>query len=119
MTSHLDISHHKGVATITLTSGKVNALCGDLLDELRGAAAALSSEGNVPGAVIITGGPKLFAAGADISEFASDTSSDGFALQDRQAVSELGNKFLEALNAVAAIPAPTIASIGGVVLGGG
>ena len=56
-----------GVAVVTLANGKVNALSQALVTELRDAATELS--GTPPGAVVITGGDRIFAAGADISEF--------------------------------------------------
>ena len=56
-----------GVAVITLRNGKVNALSSALLGELHGAVDELAAE--LPGAVVITGGERIFAAGADINEF--------------------------------------------------
>ena len=56
-----------GVAVITLRNGKVNALSSALLDELAAAVAELTAD--LPGAVVVTGGERIFAAGADISEF--------------------------------------------------
>jgi enoyl-CoA hydratase/carnithine racemase len=83
-----------GVAVITLNSPKVNALSQALLAELRAAAEDMTA--NPPGAVVVTGGERIFAAGADISEFGHD-----------------------ALNAVAAIPRFVIAAVSGFALGGG
>ena len=56
-----------GVAVVTLANGKVNALSSALLAELRATAEALTAD--PPGAVVVTGGERIFAAGADISEF--------------------------------------------------
>ncbi|MFA9563157.1 MAG: enoyl-CoA hydratase/isomerase family protein [Acidimicrobiales bacterium] len=95
-----------GVAVITLDNGKVNALSGALLDELHLVAADLMM--NPPGAVVVTGGEKVFAAGADISEFGGP-----------EQAAAIGGRFLASLNAVAAIPRVTIAAITGVALGGG
>lgn len=109
-----------GVATITLQHGKVNALSTQVLGELAAIAARLSDpSGPRTRAVIVTGGPRIFAAGADIVEFATDTGEDSFTLAAADRVREIGGSFLAALNAVAAIPAPTIASIAGFALGGG
>lgn len=108
-----------GVATITLRHGKVNALCVALLNELRDAARSITSGEVAARAVVITGGPKLFAAGADITEFASDPDPASFAVAAPERVREIGGAFLDALNAVAAIPVPTIASVSGFALGGG
>ena len=106
-----------GVAVVTLSHGKVNALSTAVLGRLADIAADLS--GNRPGAVVVTGGPRLLAAGADISEFAEDPDPASFEIAAGDRVREVGGAFLEALEAVAAIPAPTIASVSGFALGGG
>jgi enoyl-CoA hydratase/carnithine racemase len=115
------VSRPDGVEVLTLDHPRVNALCGDLLDQLETLVTEMArrplSEG--PRAVVITGGPKLFAAGADITEFAERGGAAPFALSDADAVARLGRAFLDALNAVAALPCPTIAAVNGVALGGG
>lgn len=95
-----------GVAVVTLENPKVNALSSEVLRQLLGAAERLIEE--PPGAVVITGGPKVFAAGADITE-----------LDGPDAARTLGDLFLRALGAVADIPRATVAAISGVALGGG
>ncbi|MGI9577785.1 MAG: enoyl-CoA hydratase/isomerase family protein [Microthrixaceae bacterium] len=105
-----------GVHVITLTNPKVNALNTALLDELAATAESMSS--NDARAVVVTGGEKVFAAGADITEFGDSTDS-GFEISQSDVVARIGGAFLAALNAVAAIPCPTIAAVNGVALGGG
>jgi enoyl-CoA hydratase/carnithine racemase len=95
-----------GVAVVRLQNGKVNALSSEVLRQLMAAAEDLTA--NPPGAVIVTGGDRIFAAGADITEFAGP-----------EEARVIGRLFLEALNAVAAIPRMVIASVTGVALGGG
>ena len=95
-----------GVAVVTLDNPKVNALSTGLLAQLRDVAVGLKDD--PPRAVLVTGGPKVFAAGADISEFGGPEDAE-----------RVGTHFLEALEAVAAIPRPTIAAVGGYALGGG
>ncbi len=56
-----------GVAVVTLNNPKVNALSRALLTELE--RVALGLQADPPGAVVVTGGDRLFAAGAEISEF--------------------------------------------------
>jgi enoyl-CoA hydratase len=56
-----------GVAVITLDNPKVNALSADLRQQLKEAAEALQAD--PPGAVVVTGGERIFAAGADITQF--------------------------------------------------
>ena len=95
-----------GVALVTLNSPKVNALSTALLARLHEVALELTS--NPAGAVVITGGDRLFAAGADISEFGGPSEAK-----------TIGASFHAALNAVAAIPSFTIAAVSGYALGGG
>jgi enoyl-CoA hydratase len=95
-----------GVAVVTLNNPKVNALSQAMLGELQAVADDLTN--NPPGAVVITGGERIFAAGADISEF-------GDAEQGRQITAT----FHAALNAVATIPRFVVAAVSGYALGGG
>jgi enoyl-CoA hydratase len=95
-----------GVAVVRLDRPKMNALSRALLAQLAGAAAELTDD--PPGAVVIWGGDRIFAAGADIAEF-------GGAEEAR----DIGGEFRRALDAVAAIPRVTIAAVTGYALGGG
>ncbi len=54
-----------GVAVVTLNNPKVNALSQAVLARLRAVAEDLTA--NPPGAVVITGGERIFAAGADLA----------------------------------------------------
>jgi len=95
-----------GVAVVTLDNPKVNALSQAVLARLTQVAADLTAD--PPGAVVITGGERLFAAGADISEFGGPEEAD-----------RIGAGFHTALDAVAAIPRFVIAAVSGYALGGG
>ena len=95
-----------GVALITLANGKVNALSTELLAEIQAAATELTND--PAGAVVITGGDRLFAAGADISQFGGPDEA-----------TTIGAAFHDALDAVAAIPRFVIAAVSGYALGGG
>jgi enoyl-CoA hydratase len=95
-----------GVAVVTLNNPKVNALSRAVLAELHAVALELTAE--PPGAVVITGGERIFAAGADISEFG-----------DADHARVITEGFHRALDAVAAIPRFVIAAVSGYALGGG
>jgi enoyl-CoA hydratase len=95
-----------GVAVVRLDNPKVNALSTELLRQLEATALALTE--TPPGAVVVTGGDRSFAAGADISEFGGPDEAR-----------QVGGAFVRALDAVAAIPRCVIASISGFALGGG
>lgn len=95
-----------GVAVLRLDNPKVNALSTALLAQLEAAATGLHDD--PPGAVVITGGDRIFAAGADITEFGG--------VEEARRV---GRAFNQALDAVSAIPRVVIAAITGVALGGG
>ena len=94
------------VAVLRLDNPKVNALSMELLRQLESAALTLTDD--PPGAVVVTGGDRLFAAGADIAEFGGPDEAE-----------RIGDLFLRALGAVADIPRATIAAVSGVALGGG
>lgn len=95
-----------GVAVVTLANGKVNPLSRELLGELKQVADELAAD--LPGAVVITGGDRIFAAGADISQFGGPDEA-----------AEIGPLFHDAIGAFAALPRFVIAAVGGYALGGG
>ena len=95
-----------GVAVIRLDNPKVNALSSALLDSITAAAHELTA--NPPGAVVVTGGERIFAAGADITEFSGPAEARA-----------IGAKFVAMANALAAIPRIVIAAVAGFALGGG
>lgn len=94
------------VAVITLANGKVNALSGELVDEIGAAATELAAA--PPAAVIVTGTERFFAAGADISQFGG---------QDEARV--IGPRIHEAFDTLAGLPCLVIAAVSGYALGGG
>ena len=105
--SLVDVDHtDDGVAIVTLRRPKVNALSAELAAQIQ--AAALYLTDHPPGAVIITGGDRVFCAGAEISEFGGP--------DEARAV---GERLNAAFNAVAAIPRAVIAEVAGFALGGG
>jgi enoyl-CoA hydratase len=95
-----------GVAVITLDHPKMNTMSTELLRQLRAIAEGLAHD--PPGAVVVTGGDRIFAAGAEIAEFGGPIEA-----------AHIGGQFAEAFDAVAAIPRMVIAAVSGYALGGG
>ena len=98
-----------GVATLRLDRPKMNALNVVVQEEIRAAAVEASERDDVR-AVVIYGGERVFAAGADIKEMAQMSYTE---MVDRS------GPLQSALSAVAAIPKPTVAAVTGYALGGG
>lgn len=95
----------RGVAVIRLDRPKMNAISGDVLNQLHAIVKEL--EADPPGAVVVWGGERIFAAGADITQFGGASGGD------------IGVGFREALDVLAAFPRAVIAAINGYALGGG
>ncbi|MBS1838643.1 MAG: enoyl-CoA hydratase/isomerase family protein [Actinobacteria bacterium] len=107
----------EGVDVVTLANGKVNALSTEVLSQLRAVLVGLRDQ--AARAIVLTGGPKVFAAGADITEFVERGGDEPFAVAPPDRVAKIGDGFLHALGELAAMPCPTIAAVNGVALGGG
>src|SRR5215470_2336803 len=99
----------QAVATLRLNRPPMNALNSAIQAELAAAAAQVDTDPHVR-AVVIYGGEKLFAAGADIKEMA-DVSYARMAADSR--------RLQRAFNAVASISKPVVAAVTGYALGGG
>jgi enoyl-CoA hydratase len=98
-----------GVGTIRLDRPPMNALNTQVQEELRAAATEAGERADVR-AVIVYGGPKVFAAGADIKEMAQLTYAD---------MASRAGPLSSAFDAVARIPKPVVAAVTGYALGGG
>jgi enoyl-CoA hydratase/carnithine racemase len=98
-----------GIGTLRLDRPKMNALCFAMLEEIRALSVEAGERDDVA-AVVIYGGERIFAAGADIKELDALADADAPALALRLHGS---------LDAVAAIPKPVVAAITGYALGGG
>lgn len=98
-----------GVATLLLDRPPVNALSYAAVAEIRDAAAACAADDEV-GAVVVWGGPKVFAAGADIMEMAGAGFDD---------MLPRAHVFQQALRDLERIPKVVVAAIDGYALGGG
>jgi len=99
--------HDGGVVLLRLDNGTMNPLSRAVLASLRDAVRAAAADANVK-AIVITGGEKAFAAGADISEFGG-----------QDAALAIAGSFREAFDAIGSVPRPVIAAIHGYALGGG
>ncbi|MBW1780245.1 MAG: enoyl-CoA hydratase/isomerase family protein [Deltaproteobacteria bacterium] len=69
------VKTNEGIATVVLNRGKVNALNGEVVDELRESLKALEVDKDLK-AVILTGHGKFFSFGFDIPEFLSFSKED-------------------------------------------
>lgn len=109
MGEFVDLTVSDGVGTIRLNRPKMNALNVQVQEEIR--AAAIEAAGNDEvRAVVVWGGERVFAAGADIKEMADMSYAD---------MARRSGPLQSALGAVAAIPKPVVAAVNGYALGGG
>ena len=97
------------IATIRLDRPKMNALNAQVQDEIAIAAAEVTADAAIR-AVILYGGERVFAAGADIKEMAE---MDYVRMADRSV------RLQAAFTAGAEIPKPVVAAVTGYALGGG
>jgi enoyl-CoA hydratase/carnithine racemase len=103
------VERDRGVAILRLDRPPMNALSAELLDDLERAVDDVADDPAVA-AVVLYGGEKVFAAGADIKEFAAQTHSS---------MLRHGERISLVCAAVARIPKPVIAAVTGYALGGG
>src|SRR3981081_4029695 len=105
---HIVVDVEPPIATVTLNRPKVlNALSPDLIREVSEALAQFEADESVR-AVVLTGGPKVCAAGADISDMADRSSGD-----------QLRRDQTGRWAVIAAFTKPLVAAVNGYALGGG
>jgi enoyl-CoA hydratase len=109
MSEFVSVDVADGVATIRLNRPPMNAINSQVQEGLRDAARQVGADDAVR-AVVVYGGEKVFAAGADVKEFAPMTHAQ--LMRDAERVSS-------SIDAVARIPQPVIAAVTGYALGGG
>jgi enoyl-CoA hydratase/carnithine racemase len=107
MTVTLEVS--EGVGTIRLDRPPMNALDAATQDRLRELAEEAARRDDVR-AVVLHGGEKVFAAGADIREMQ---------VMDHAAMVVRSRELQDSFTAVARIPKPVVAAVTGYALGGG
>ncbi|MGB3696686.1 MAG: enoyl-CoA hydratase-related protein [Gordonia sp. (in: high G+C Gram-positive bacteria)] len=100
---------HPGVGTILLNRPPMNALNRQVQTELAAAAEEASMRDDIK-AVVLYGGPKVLAAGADIKEMLDMSRAD---------MAKVAGRLQRALGTISEIPKPTVAAITGYALGGG
>ena len=98
-----------GVATIRLDRPKVNAVNEAMLEELGAICTALADDHQIR-AVVLTGGSRHFAAGADIERFPTF---------DRDQALAFSVQFNNIALGIEALPQISISAINGYALGGG
>ncbi|MGF1596545.1 MAG: enoyl-CoA hydratase/isomerase family protein [Acidimicrobiales bacterium] len=107
---HLEASRADGVAIMRLDRPKVNALNQQVSEELLETANELKGRDDVR-AVVLWGGPRMFAAGADIAAFPVNEGH-----RDPSAMVDVLN---EAIFTIENLPQITVAAVNGFALGGG
>jgi enoyl-CoA hydratase/carnithine racemase len=105
----VSLSVKDGIGTIRLERPPMNALNILIQEELRDAAKTFTEDDSVR-AVVVYGGEKVFAAGADIKEMAD---------MSYVAMSARAGALSSAFDSIARIPKPVVAAIAGYALGGG
>jgi len=109
MSDYVRLEVEGGIGTIRMDRPPMNAINVEVQDALHAAALEAGTRRDVS-AVIIYGGEKVFAAGADIKEMQPMSYTD---MVDRSAALQA------AFIAIARIPKPTVAAITGYALGAG
>jgi enoyl-CoA hydratase/carnithine racemase len=104
----IEIQTVGAVQVLTFSSGRVNALDVELLNELTGALGELRR--SEAGALVITGAGRVFSAGVDLNRVV-----DGGAGYTDRLIPALS----EAFEAVFCYPGPTVAAINGAAIAGG
>lgn len=105
----LEVDAERRVGVIRIDRPKMNALSHQVWREIEEAANEAADRDDVA-AVVVWGGPDVFAAGADIKEFPK------FRYQD---VNANGQILQRSLDTLARLPMATIAAVNGYALGGG
>jgi enoyl-CoA hydratase/carnithine racemase len=105
----VSLARHDAVAVITLDRPPVNALAGELIEDLH--TAVTEAAASDVRAVVITGSPH-FAAGADITAFKAAMDGGG-------AAADLGMHLSRLTVEIESLPKPVIAAVRGFALGGG
>lgn len=107
--SFIEVEFSEGIATVVLGRGKVNALNGMVVDELREHLETLQDDRNVK-AIILTGRGKFFSFGFDIPEFLSFS---------KEAFTNYLTSFTDLYTYLFLYPKPVVAALNGHTIAGG
>jgi enoyl-CoA hydratase/carnithine racemase len=107
--SVVDVQKDRGIATVVLERGKVNALNADVVKELSAAFRTLQDDGDVS-AVVLTGRGKFFSFGFDIPEFLACS---------REEFTAFLTSFTALYRALFIYPKPLVAALNGHAVAGG
>jgi enoyl-CoA hydratase len=106
---HTSDADGPGIATLLLSRPPTNAMTRQMCRELAAAATEVGERTDVT-AVIVFGGHEIFSAGSDVPELRT---------LDAREAEDAGDACRQAIDAVAAIPKPTVAALTGYALGSG
>lgn len=109
MTEFVRLEVDGGIGVIRLDRPPMNAINRQMQEELLAVSAEAARRADVR-AVVLYGGERVLAAGADVKEMAGMTYAD---------MAPVARRLSSGLGALAAIPKPTVAAITGYALGGG
>ena len=109
MTEFVRLEVDSGVGTIRLERPPMNAISRQVQEELITVSAEAAARADVR-AVVLYGGEKVLAAGADVKEMRAMAYAD---------IAPVTRRMSSGFGALAAIPKPTVAAITGYALGGG
>ena len=98
-----------GIAVLRIDRPKLNALNAEILHGLADAAAECDRRPDIA-SVVVTGGERVFAAGADIKEMAALSAAE---------MEQHSHVLQQSFTALAGISKPVVAAINGYALGGG
>lgn len=105
----VNLQKSEGIATLILNRGKVNAINGEVVDQLKGHLQALEMDREVK-AIILTGSGKFFSFGFDIPEFLSFS---------REQFKIYLQKFTGLYTTLFRYPKPVVAALNGHTIAGG
>ena len=103
------VQTNDGIATVVIKRGKVNALNGEVVDELRDSFKALEADPDT-GAIVLTGYGNFFSFGFDVPEFLSFT---------KEEFTDYLINFTDLYTYLFLYPKPVVAALNGHTIAGG